>query len=322
MVIDEPPSNPKQEDWRVRFVERDMKDIFKPEDSFADNHAFEKVYKVSRLNDAMYSLFLRPWIRLTTNEPQADMIGRLHPLRMQRYLISDMNPLLVPVKMLAEQVKINRYPAAENNPFAAMEEICSKTLEFNFNLFRDFRDRTHEYLFKSLYDNPFTTSIFGDNKPESEAAVQVAEKNDGDRETEKIRLRILAEKGGFIEACIRVMSAIAGRDRIIDVREFQVVEQIIQSNKKLKVLTPGEFKMIALEQSNILAVVPQQAIRALRHMPLSQQERSELIRIAEMVAKADGKAIGKDEKKILTSLRQVLQKKDKVPIKPAKNALI
>jgi hypothetical protein len=41
-----------------------------------------------------------------------------------------------------------------------------------------------------------------------------------------------------------------------------------------------------------------------------------------MVAKADGKAIGKDEKKILTSLRQVLQKKDKAPIKPAKNALI
>jgi tellurite resistance protein len=322
MVIDEPPSNPKQEDWRVRFVERDMKDIFKPEDSFADNHAFEKVYKVSRLNDAMYSLFLRPWIRLTMNEPQADMIGRLHPLRMQRYLISDMNPLLEPVKMLAEQVKINRYPAAENNPFAAMEEICSKTLEFNFNLFRDFRDRTHEYLFKSFYDNPFTTSIFGDNKPGSEVAVQVAEKNDGDRETEKIRLRILAEKGGFIEACIRVMAAVAGRDKIIDVREFQVVEQIIQSNKKLKILTPGEFKVIALEQSNILAVVPQQAIRALRHMPLSQQERSELIRIAEMVAKADGKAIGKNEKKILTSLRQVLQKKDKAPIKPAKNALI
>jgi tellurite resistance protein len=139
--------------------------------------------------------------------------------------------------------------------------------------------------------------------------VQLAEKNAGDREKEKIRLRQLAEKGGFIEACIRVMSAIAGRDRIIDVREFQVVEQIIQSNKKLKVLTPGEFKLIVQEQSNILAVVPQQAIRALRLMPLSQQERSELIRIAEMVAKADGKAIGKNEKKILASLRQVLQKK-------------
>jgi tellurite resistance protein len=67
--------------------------------------------------------------------------------------------------------------------------------------------------------------------------------------------------------------------------------------------------LIAQEQSNILAVVPQQAIRALRLMPLSQQERSELIRIAEMVAKADGKAIGKNEKKILASLRQVLQKK-------------
>jgi pimeloyl-ACP methyl ester carboxylesterase/tellurite resistance protein len=322
MVIDEPPSHPKQEDWRVRFVERDMEDIFKPEDNFADNHAFEKVYKVSRFNDAMYSLYLRPWIRLAMNEPLADIITRLHPLRMQRYLISDMNPLLVPVKMLAEQVKINRQPAADDNPFVAFEEICSRTLEFNFNLFRDFRDRTQEYLFKSFYDNPFTTAIFGEMKPESEGAVQVAEKNGSDREKEKIRLRQLAEKGGFIEACIRVMTAVSGRDRIIDVREFQVVEQIIQGNAKLKVLTPGEFKVIVMEQANILAVVPQQAIRALRLMPLSQKERSELIRIAEMVAKADGKTIGKDENKILASLRQVLQKKNKVPIKLAKKQLI
>jgi len=152
--------------------------------------------------------------------------------------------------------------------------------------------------------------------------VQVAEKNGSDREKEKIRLRQLAEKGGFIEACIRVMTAVSGRDRIIDVREFQVVEQIIQGNAKLKVLTPGEFKVIVMEQANILAVVPQQAIRALRLMPLSQKERSELIRIAEMVAKADGKTIGKDENKILASLRQVLQKKNKVPIKLAKKQLI
>ncbi len=313
MVIDEPPRHPKHEDWRVRFVERNMEDIIKLDDNMIDNHAFEKVYKVSRLNDAMYRLFLRPWIRLSVNEPMADMITRLHPLRMQRYLISDLNPLVAPIKVLAEEVKNNRQSTLDDNPFVAVEKVYSKWFEISLNLFRDLRDQNQEYLFKSLFDNPLTTPFFGKLKPEEK--VMVHEHEESNHESELIRLRRLSEKGGFVEACIRVMTAVAGLDRIIDVREFQVVEQIIQNNDKLKILTPGEFKIIALEQANILAAMPQQAIRALRLMPLSQEERTDIIRIAEMVAKADEQVIGKNEKKILTSLKQVLQRKNKAPIR-------
>lgn len=311
MVIDEEPSNPKQEDWRVRFVERNMEDILKLDDTLADEQAFVQVNKVSRFNDAVYSLFLRPWIQLAVDEPTADLIRQLHPLRMQRYLVSDMSPWSVPVKMMAEQVKMNRYQAAADNPFVAMEKIFSETLKSGFDLFRDLRDQSQEFFFRSLYDNPMAAIFLGEMKPERRGA-QLEGDGGTEREREKARLRDLAEKGGFVEACIRVMAAVAGRDKIMDVREFQVAEQIIQSHEKLKVLTPGEFKLIAREQANLLAVVPQQAIRALRMMGLSREERLELLRIAETIAKADGKALGKKEKKILASLEQVLQKEDTV----------
>ncbi|MGB3224358.1 MAG: DUF3141 domain-containing protein [Desulforhopalus sp.] len=311
MVIDEPPLHPKQEDWRVSFIERDMEDILKMDDGQADEHAFSRVSKVSRLNDAFYSTWLRPWVRLAVNEQLAETIRQLHPLRMQRYLISDMNIFLMPVKMAAQQIKTNRLPAADNNPFVAMEKCFSKTLEISLNLFRDLRDQSHELLFKSLYDNPFSASMFQETEPAgTETITQDTEKNAKEREREKNRLRRLAEKGGFIEACIRIMIAVAGRDKIIEVRKFHIAEQILQENDKLKILTSGEFKTIVREQADILTAVPQMAIKSLRLMPLSQQDRLELIHIAERIAQSDGEDVGKKSHKTIASLRQVLQIKE------------
>jgi pimeloyl-ACP methyl ester carboxylesterase len=311
MVIDEPPLHPKQEDWRVSFIERDMKDILKLDDGQADEHAFSRVNKVSRLNDALYSTWLRPWVRLAVDEQLAETIRQLHPLRMQRYFISDMNIFLMPVKMLAQQVKMNRLPAADNNPFVAMEKCCTNAVEISLNLFRDLRDQSHELLFKSLYDNPFFAPMFRETEPaEAETVAQETEKNGEEWEREKNRLRQLAERGGFTEACIRIMIAVAGRDKIIDVRKFHVAEQIFQENDKLKILTPGEFKAIVREQADILAAVPQMAIKSLRLMPLSQQDRFELIYIAERIARSDGEVIEKKDQKTIASLRQVLQIKE------------
>ncbi len=311
MVIDEPPLHPKQEDWRVSFIERDMEDILKMDDGQADEHAFSRVSKVSRLNDAFYSTWLRPWVRLAVNEQLAETIRQLHPLRMQRYLISDMNIFLMPVKMAAQQIKTNRLPAADNNPFVAMEKCFSKTLEISLNLFRDLRDQSHELLFKSLYDNPFSASMFQETEPAgTETITQDTEKNAKERERKKNRLRRLAEKGGFIEACIRIMIAVAGRDKIIEVRKFHIAEQILQENDKLKILTSGEFKTIVREQADILTAVPQMAIKSLRLMPLSRQDRLELIHIAERIAQSDGEAVGKKAHKTIESLRQVLQIKE------------
>lgn len=311
MVIEEPPLHPKQEDWRVSFIERDMEDILKLDDGQADEHAFSRVSKVSRLNDAFYSTWLRPWVRLAVDEQLAETIRQLHPLRMQRYLVSDMNIFLMPVKMASRQVKKNRLPAADNNPFVAIEECCAKTLEISLNLFRDLRDQSHELLFKSLYDNPFSASMFRETKAAgADTVTQDTEKNGKEREREKNRLRRLAEKGGFIEACIRIMIAVAGRDKIIEVRKFHIAEKILQENDKLKILTSGEFKTIVREQADILTAVPQMAIKSLRFMPLSQQDRLELIHIAERIAQSDGEAIGKKAQKTIESLRQVLQIKE------------
>lgn len=309
MVIDEPPRRPGHEDWRVRFVSRSMEDLLKLDDGQDDEQPFYKVNRVSRLNDAFYSLCLRPWLRLAMNDPLADLLRRLHPLRMQRYLLSDMNLSLMPVKMLAEPVKAQRRQAAADNPFVLLEKLCSDSLELSLNFFRDLRDQSQENYFKALYDNPFTAVFLRGEEEERQAAAPASSPGES-RETEKERLRRLAEKGAFVEAAIRVMTAVAGRDRMMDVRSFQVAEKIIQGHDKLRSLTLGEFKLIAREQANLLAVVPQSAIRALARMSLSEEERREVLRIAEQVASADEQTMGAKERKMLASLQQVLRKED------------
>lgn len=287
MVIDEEPRRPEQSDWQVRFVEREIDDILQLDDGLADELPFTPVDKVSQLNDAAYSVFLRPWVRLAVSEPLAETIRLLHPLRMQRYLISDLNLWLLPVKLLAEQVKADRRQAVEDNPFAVMEKICIETMELGFDYFRDMRDRSQEYLFKSIYDNPLADFLFREKQDESRAAAQVAASDRKGQEREKARLRKAAGQGGFVEACIRVMTVVAGSDRIMDVREFQVAERIVQGNKKLRALTPAEFKKIVREQARIYDMVPQKAIGAIGEMALSAQERLDVLRIAETIAGAD-----------------------------------
>jgi tellurite resistance protein len=272
---------------------------------------------VSQLNDAAYSMFLRPWIRLAMNEPLAETIRLLHPLRMQRYLVSDLNPWLLPVKLMAEQVKTDRRPAAEDNPFAVMEKICIESMEIGLDYFRELRDRSQEYLFKSLYDNPLAGILFGEKQDESRAVEQLAASDGKGREKEKAGLRKAAGQGGFVEACIRVMTAVAGSDRIMDVREFQVAERIVQSNKKLRALTPAEFKKIVREQARIYDMAPRKAINGLREMTLSARERLEIIRIAETIAGADEGPIESREVKILALLKKVIQPEESVMADPA-----
>jgi pimeloyl-ACP methyl ester carboxylesterase/tellurite resistance protein len=306
MIITEDSDQPGVLGTNVQFAEREMEDILKLDDGLADERPFVPVREVSRLNDEIYQSFLQPWVRMIATEGSAEMIRQLHPLRMQHYMISDANPWTLPVKWLARQVEAGRRPAAEDNPFAVMEEFLSDTVEVGLNYYRDMRDLAQEYVFKSIYGNPLTNLFFGAEKRRTAAGKQNEDDNRRQRQQELAGLEKAAEKGGFVEACVRVMIAVADIDRVMDVREFQLAEKIIQENPRLKALSAEEYKTLVREQARILAMVPQKAISGLGRMGLSEKNRRQLYRIAEMIARSDGERKEK-EGEILTSLKRTLQ---------------
>lgn len=309
MIIEEESSTAKKDDYRVRFAEREMADILKLDDGFHDERPFVPVHKVSRYNDAIYSLCVRPWLRATVNKKSAETLLQLHPLRVQRYLVSDSNPVVQPLKALAAQVTEKRAPAAPGNPFSIMEEIWSDSLQISLNWYRDQRDAGQEQMFKLMYENPVVEMLFGKNDSQV-AADTAAEETKGeetqrDLEREKRQLRKDAGNGGFVEAAIRIMLAVASADGSVDEREFVTAELLSQQDRRLGRLEPEEFKAILRQQARLLNLVPVKAITALAEMDISPADRRELYRIAEVVAGADG-VLHERQIKILDSLKQVL----------------
>ena len=88
--------------YLVRFEGRTIEDILALGDGREHEQAFETVARISEINEGLYDTFLSPWVRLWSNEASAEALRLMHPLRLQRFLLSDLNPAMWPVRLMAE----------------------------------------------------------------------------------------------------------------------------------------------------------------------------------------------------------------------------
>lgn len=306
MVVEGEPRQTGMDDYQVRFKAREMEDLLALDDGLEDEKAFIPVNAVSKFNDRMYRTFARPWVQMVVNEPVAELIRQLHPLRMQRYMISDRNPALWPVQWVAPQVSAQRRPVVKDNPYVALENLFSESIKAGLNYYRDVRDLYQEFWFKAVYANPWMKLMFGGDDEASEDARSRAEDEKTKQKREKSQILKSAATGGFVEACVRIIIAVAGADRVLDKREFQTAEKIIQENEQLCELPPDDYKKIAKAQARILDADPKQALAAIARMTLTPRDREEIYAIAQRMAYADD-ILAKREKKLLADIAEILK---------------
>lgn len=310
MVIEDEPSKPWMNDYKVRFEERTVEHILSYDDGVADEEAFVPVSTLSQGNDYFYKLFFSPVVQKMSNRYTAEALKQLHPLRVQRYLFSDLNPFMLPFKTLAPQVKKHRRSVdRKNNAFARMEGTFSVLMEESLNLYRDVRDKRDEFLFKSIYDNPamkffFAPAIEGlihGKKPEEEMQAKEMQRQ-SDREYWLSRM----EDGGFAEGLVRIMVAILNADGVFDQSELLVAQKVILEHAKLRRMKPETFKKMVVEQSRMLQVDREAALAALPGLIRLKKDREEACHIAERLAHADAD-LAETERLLLDRLRIVLE---------------
>ncbi|MGD9367871.1 MAG: DUF3141 domain-containing protein [Desulfobacteraceae bacterium] len=300
MVIEEGTAGSGRDDYKVRFESRDMEDLLELDDGLEDEEAFLPVHHISRFNDVVYRTFMSPWVKLIATPPVDRWIRMLHPLRVQRYMVSDRNPFFWPVKWAAGSVKPNRRPVQDGNPFVAWEKSFSESMKIGLNYYRDMRDASQEFLFKWVYGNPWVKMLLGANgAPAIAGDVSEAPKK------KKNQIRRDAKKGGYAEACLRVIIAVAGADRIMDTLEFETAEKIIQNDKTLRRIKPDAYKKMVKEQARIIDLNPERALAGLVEMVPSKEDRKGISAIAKKMAAADGKP-GKRESAMLTAIEEAL----------------
>jgi tellurite resistance protein len=300
MVLEGEPDAANDNDSQVRFEAREMEDLMKLDDGLADEGAFKPVNTISRFNDYLYRNFVSPWVRMAVPPPVARMIRLLHPLRVQRYMISDRNPLCWPVKWAAGPARANRRPASAENPFVAGEHLFSESIKASLDYLRDTRDLYQEWLFKSLYGNPWMQMLFGDNGGPMDGG------DNGSAAAEAARLRAAARRGGYIDACVRIMIAVAGADRVTDIREFRTAEHIVQSDRRLRAVKPETYKSIVKAQARIVDADLATAVGSLKTLLRTTGERQRAYAIARRMAQSDGTP-GKKETAVLAAIAKSLR---------------
>jgi pimeloyl-ACP methyl ester carboxylesterase/tellurite resistance protein len=282
MVID---GDVKTGDFVAQFEERAMEDITAMSDGTEHEKNFEVVKAVSNWNERMYGTFLQPWVKMWTTELSGEMIRWTHPLRFQRYMISDMNPFLKPFKPFAALARTHRKPVSTDNPFLAMERIFSDSVKDVLNHYRDTRDRHQEQMFQLLYDNDFIHSVImpvdGANGRSGKAAEE-------EQSIASVKPLPAPEEGGFAEGLLRGIVAMIRSTPTVSRRHYTLALDIAQTHRVLQKIRPVDFKRMVRTQARILETNQERAIKAMSILISKDADRMETIGLVRRIALADG----------------------------------
>ncbi len=292
-------------DYYVHYEARDISDILAMDDGLADEEEFKPVAVVSELNNKIYLHTLAPWMRFFTTEQSAEMLKQLHPMRVSRYIFSDQNSFMLPFAPVAKWVRENRKPVSKDNPFVTVQECLSNSVIAFLNGYRDLRDATHEFIFKSIYGNSLTKallcakmieeSITGEEKTDREAEIRA----------DTVRWMSLMEKGGVEEGIVRVVQAMIAADKVWDEREFDLSRELVKKDPRFQGMSAKKLKQMVREQARILQTDEELALHALPRLLTKPEDRLEAYQLAEAFAHSDND-FAPEEKELLAKLKVIL----------------
>jgi len=306
MVFKEEPVKAGIQDYSVRFEERSIDDILSLDDGQADEVAFHPVATISDAYDDIYRIFFQPLVRTMTTEWFARMTRLFHPLRMSRYMISDGNPFFTPVKSVAPLVKANRQPVDDDNMFKVFEKCAAGITAGVFDYYRDTRDATAELIFRLTYDNPLMTFLFTDRRGSERQSPEKQIEPVAPTPQAKKRLSSAMTTGGFANAIVRIMVAVAGADRVLHQVELAEYFRILKANRRLRWINRKRLREMIKRQSAFIDMDHTQAIQTLTTLLPTPEDRREAVEIAEKIAVAD-RSINDEEKSVLIEIKKTLR---------------
>jgi pimeloyl-ACP methyl ester carboxylesterase len=279
MSIKERAGRNGKPEYEVEFMERSLEEITARLNKFerADERPFEAVAALSEFNQRAYELFLQPFVQSMSSEYTAKLRRQFHPLRMQRWALSDLNPFLGWVGPAAEWVRSQRRPVEKDNVALKVEKVGSAAISASLEYYRAMRDALSEAEFFQTYGNVF--SLYIADKAEAEAkGEQIAE----GRELPFVKeaLASIAE-GGYAEALARVACLLARKGEPLMLSRLQMRQQLIKEyGHLLPQATPEEWRRIRGEQEIIVRYEPEQAMATLPELLKKPGDRERLATLA------------------------------------------
>jgi pimeloyl-ACP methyl ester carboxylesterase len=266
----------------VSFVELRLEDIDPKLNRFhrQDEKPFETLRVLSEFNQRAYELFGRPVVKALASEPMAALSRAFHPLRYQRWAISDLNLWLWWLAPAAQAVKAQRRPAAPDHPGRLLDATVSELTSSGLDGYRALRDALSEAAFFQFYGNLFTFLETEDACDEEAPAPAV-----DPRELPAVKQALAAiDRGGYPEALARVAFLLAHQDEPLPLSRLQLAHELLEEYRDLlPALTREQARRIGGEQEIIARYEPERAIETLSALLARKKDRERLVTLLERV---------------------------------------
>ena len=230
----------------------------------ADDLRFATVARVSEINRGLYQSIVAPTVRMAVTEQAAEALRATHPNRLRFAMFSEQNPLMQPVKALAESVRAARQPVSADNPLLAMERATSSWIISCFQAYGEFRDAMTETVFLNTYGSPLLQALVGLG---AQQAMPHRIERDLVREADEARMRSELkgrfDVGGLEEAALRAMIYIRLPEGSVDERGFAVLKLIRASRPTGKRMSLARFKELVREQYLLVCLDEERAMNTL-----------------------------------------------------------
>jgi pimeloyl-ACP methyl ester carboxylesterase len=230
----------------IRFEPRGMGDILALGDGRDDEELFTEVAQMSNINTEIYDRFVRPAIQNMSTPETAALMRESHPLRTQRVMFSDKNPIMPMLDKAAESITQERKPASKDNPFIMAEKVASELIETQLNLYRSMRDSMTETSFFSIYTSPLIKAIISpkDSGLPKHSMVDV-------RQMPEVHNALaLVDKGGLAEGVVRILHLLN------DARGY-----VRRTRLERELIALGHSKLFPdMDHEDIVKIVHQQAL--------------------------------------------------------------
>lgn len=321
IIEDVAPGTPGQEyikgRYIIRFEAREVADILALDDGREDEQAFEVVRRVSEINQGVYNRFISPALQAVSSEASAQCQRQLNPARLERTLISPLNPWLSWLKPAAEYVRAHRHPVSADNPLWRLQEQWSGWMAQSLDRYRDLRDAATEHCFKAVYESPWLASAVG-VQPAREAR---AARCDSWEKRERLQLKRQTldpayETGTLADGFVRLLTYVAIGRGIIDERPFNAIRRIMRDIRHEYPLTLMQLKEIARKQVFLVRLDEARALAGLPKLLQEEHRRRQAWQLAHELLALSGD-IAPEQQQRLDQVAHALQLDTRAPSAPA-----
>jgi len=294
--------------YLIKFEPRPLDAIRALDDSRDDERPFSVVRRVSEINQSLYDTFVSPIVKALSNEVTAQGLRALQSSRLQRYLLSDLNPAMWTVKTLAQLVRAQRQPAAADNPFVQAEHQVSDAIERSLDQYRDTRDARQERLFQAIYESPWLAALVGlTGKTDPQRAPKPAKKLREELKRLKLQeLQSQLEAGSVLDAWIRVQLYQGFEEQVFDERPFRLVQQLIEKLPEAERPTIDQLKAAVKRQMFTLLLDEERAVNALPRLLPEMQQRRQVLKFARLIATARAGQLSAAQERRFQRLEEIL----------------